>query len=119
MQRIGGTPAPGSFVDQMSGNSIIDLCPRRPDQQRAAATGQISPFFGRRPRTTPYFHSGKHVGQERRPGASDRSRLAPAPAVHRAVGRRQRRRLRDQTRARASRRSRSPGVRVVANYWRQ
>ena len=25
VQRIGGTPAPGSFVDQMSGNSIIDL----------------------------------------------------------------------------------------------
>ncbi len=59
VQRIGGTPAPGSFVDQISGNSIIDLC--HDDLSNFGGfSGQVSPFFSSAA-TTPYFHSGKHV----------------------------------------------------------
>jgi len=58
-QRIGGTPAPGSFVDQISGNSIVDLC--HDDLTNfGGASGQISPFNSSASQT-PYFHSGKHV----------------------------------------------------------
>jgi hypothetical protein len=46
-------------VDQISGNSIIDLC-HDDLVNYGGFSGQVSPFFSSAS-TTPYFHSGKHV----------------------------------------------------------
>ncbi|MEC8650999.1 MAG: hypothetical protein VXY92_00430 [Planctomycetota bacterium] len=114
VQRIGGTPAPGSFVDLMSGNSIIDLA--HDDLINfGAATGQASPFFGAAA-TTPYFHSGKH--------AIKTVNGAPSPAVQPRllfvalsdVGNVDVFEINTGTRIATIS---VPGVRVVSNYWRQ
>ena len=114
VQRIGGTPAPGSFVDQMSGNSIIDLA--HDDLINfGAAPGQASPFFGAAA-LTPYFHSGKHavktVGGAASPAVQPRLLFVALSDVGNVDV------FEINTGTRIATIS-VPGVRVVSNYWRQ
>ncbi|MFK7743257.1 MAG: hypothetical protein AB8H80_23275 [Planctomycetota bacterium] len=111
VQRIGGTPAPGSFVDQMSGNSIIDLA--FDDMLNVGGlTGQLTQFSSAFV-NTPYIHSGKHT-----------IKLGTIPACQPRllfialsdVG------IVDVFEISTGTRVASisvPGVRVVSNYWRQ
>jgi hypothetical protein len=114
VQRIGGTPAPGSFVDQMSGNSIIDLA--HDDLVNfGAATGQVSPFFGAGS-ATPYFHSGKHVIKN--VGGAPTAAVIPRLlfVALSDVGNVDVFEINTGTRIATIS---VPGVRVVSNYWRQ
>ena len=114
VQRIGGTPAPGSFVDLMSGNSIIDLAH---DDLRnfGAATGQVSQFFSAAA-TTPYQHSGKHavknVQGAVQPAVQPRLLFVALSDVGNVDV------FEINTGTRIATIS-VPGVRVVSNYWRQ
>ena len=114
VQRIGGTPAPGSFVDQISGNSIIDMC-HDDLQNYGGAGGQVSPFNSAA-QLTPYFHSGKHtvkaVG-----GGLVRAVLPKLLFIALSdVGSVDIFEIDTGTRLATIS---VPGVRVVANYWRQ
>ncbi|MCB9879675.1 MAG: hypothetical protein H6835_18940 [Planctomycetes bacterium] len=111
VQRIGGTAAQGSFADQMSGNSIIDLCY---DDLRnfGGLPGQANvyaPSFA----TTPYLHSGKHTLKNGSVRASTPRLLFIALSDVGAVDVFE---LQSGTRVQTIS---APGVRVVANYWRQ
>ena len=114
VQRIGGTPAPGSFVDLMSGNSIIDLAH---DDLRnfGAATGQVSQFFSAAA-ATPYQHSGKHavknVQGAVQPAVQPRLLFVALSDVGNVDV------FEINTGTRIATIS-VPGVRVVSNYWRQ
>jgi len=114
VQRIGGTPGPGSFVDQVSGNSIIDLC--HDDLFNfGGAVGQGSPF-NISASTTPYFHSGKHTVKNIAgvpvQGVSPRLLFVALSDVGNVDV------FEIDTGTRLATIS-VPGVRVVSNYWRQ
>ena len=114
VQRIGGTPAPGSFVDQISGSSIIDMC--HDDLVNfGAVAGQGSIYFSSAS-TTPYFHSGKHTVKNFG-GAPTQAVLPRLLFIALSdVGNVDVFEIDTGTRiATVS----VPGVRVVANYWRQ
>lgn len=114
VQRIGGTPAPGSFVDQMSGNSIIDLA--YDDMlNNGGGPGQatiFAPAFA----STPYFHSGKHVVKNFAgvivPASTPRLLFIALSDVGNVDV------FEISTGTRIATIS-VPGVRVVSNYWRQ
>ena len=114
VQRIGGTPSPGSFVDQMSGNSIIDLC--YDDMlNNGGLLGQgnvFAPSFA----FTPYIHSGKHVIKNGAGGPLVGSLPRLLFVALSDVGNVDVFELLTGTRIATIS---APGVRVVANYWRQ
>jgi hypothetical protein len=111
VQRIGGTPAPGSFVDAMSGNSIIDLAYDDLINQGSIA-GQTT-IYSSNFSTTPYFHSGKHVVKQGPILASTPRLLFVALSD---VGNVDVFEILTGTRIATIS---VPGVRVVSNYWRQ
>ncbi len=111
VQRIGGTPSPGSFVDQMSGNSIIDLA-NDDLLNQGADQGQPSQFFTAG-QQTPYFHSGKHTLKSGLQAACQPRLLFVALSD---VGNVDVFELDTGTRIATIS---VPGVRVVSNYWRQ
>jgi hypothetical protein len=111
VQRIGGTPAPGSFVDPMSGNSIIDLAYDDLINQGSIA-GQLTNYSSNFS-TTPYFHSGKHVVKAGPILASTPRLLFVALSD---VGNVDVFEILTGTRIATIS---VPGVRVVSNYWRQ
>jgi hypothetical protein len=114
VQRIGGVPAPGSFVDQISGNSIIDLC--NDDLFNfGAAGGQVSPFFASAA-TTPYFHSGKHTIKA--VGGAPVAAVVPKLLFIALSDTGNVDVFEIDSGTRLATIS-VPGVRVVANYWRQ
>ena len=114
VQRIGGTPAPGSFVDQISGNSIIDMA--HDDLLNfGGGGGQVSPYFSSAA-STPYFHSGKHtlkvVGGVAVQAVTPKLLFIALSDVGNVDV------FEIDTGTRLATIS-VPGVRVVANYWRQ
>jgi len=114
VQRIGGTPAPGSFVDLMSGNSIIDLA--HDDLINfGAATGQVSQFFASAA-TTPYVHSGKHAVKNVNGAVQQAVQPKFLFVALSDVGNVDVFEINTGTRIATIS---VPGVRVVANYWRQ
>lgn len=114
-QKIGGTQAPGSFGDFMSGNSIIDIC--FDDLQNFGGyTGQGN-LLGPSYPTTPYIHSGKHVLKVTANGGLVRAVQPRLIFVALSdVGNVDVFELQTGTRVATIP---VPGVRVVANYWRQ
>lgn len=114
VQRIGGTPAPGSFVDQMSGNSIIDLA--YDDLQNVGGLGGQATVYAAGFTTTPYFHSGKHVLKNQAgtivPASTPRLLFVALSDVGNVDV------FEISTGTRIATIS-VPGVRVVSDYWRQ
>lgn len=114
VQRIGGTPAPGSFVDQMSGNSIVDLA--HDDLQNVGgATGQGSIYFSSAFQT-PYVHSGKHVLKNVNGAIAQAVTPRLLFIALSDVGNVDVFEISTGTRIATIS---VPGVRVVSNYWRQ
>ena len=111
VQRIGGTPSPGSFVDQMSGNSIIDLA-HDEILNFGATLGQVSPYY-QTGASTPYVHSGKHTIKTGNFVMCQPQLLFVALSD---VGNVDVFEINTGTRLATIS---VPGVRVVANYWRQ
>ena len=114
VQRIGGTPAPGSFVDQLSGNSIIDLA--YDDMINGGSTAGQATIYAPNFSTTPYFHSGKHTlknnGGALTPASAPRLLFVALSDVGNVDV------FEISTGTRIATVS-VPGVRVVSNYWRQ
>ncbi|MFT4842483.1 MAG: hypothetical protein ACI8UD_003947 [Planctomycetota bacterium] len=114
VQRIGGTPAPGSFIDQMSGNSIIDLA--YDDMINVGAVAGQATIYAPNFSTTPYFHSGKHVVKNQGgvivPASTPRLLFVALSDVGNVDV------FEISTGTRIATVS-VPGVRVVSNYWRQ
>ncbi len=114
VQRIGGTPAPGSFVDQMSGNSIIDLA--YDDLINGGSTAGQSTIYAPNFSTTPYFHSGKHVIKNNAGALGFASVPRLLFVALSDVGNVDVFEIGTGTRIATIS---VPGVRVVSNYWRQ
>jgi len=111
VQRIGGTPSPGSFVDPFTGNSIIDLC--TDDMiNNGGLQGQGS-IYVPTGSATPFIHSGKHTIKAGPVFALTPRLLFVALSD---VGNVDVFELQTGTRVQTIS---APGVRVVANYWRQ
>jgi hypothetical protein len=112
-QRFGGITPGTPLRDQLTGNSVIDLCL---DEMinGGALPGQLTPFNF--PFTlTPYTHSGKHVVKNQAgPVTAFTPRLMFIALSD--VGNVDVFELQTATRIATIP---APGVRVVANYWRQ
>ena len=114
MQRIGGSAAPGSFVDQMSGDSIIDLA--YDDLLNVGAVAGQTTIYAPNFSQTPYFHSGKHVVKNNQGVIQFASAPRLLFVALSDVGNVDVFEISTGTRiATVS----VPGVRVVSNYWRQ
>jgi len=113
-QRFGGAQPTTPVHDTMSGNSIVDLC--FDDMLNiGAVTGQAT-LFAPTYTTTPYIHSGKHV-LKNNGGALTRAVQPRLLFVALSdVGNVDVFELQTGTRVASIS---VPGVRVVANYWRQ
>lgn len=113
-QRFGGAQPTTPVHDTMSGNSIVDLC--FDDMINIGAlTGQAT-LFAPTYTTTPYIHSGKHV-LKNNGGALTRAVQPRLLFVALSdVGNVDVFELQTGTRVASIS---VPGVRVVANYWRQ
>ncbi|MBX3461782.1 MAG: hypothetical protein KF830_01310 [Planctomycetes bacterium] len=111
-QRFGGF-TPGTPVrDQLSGNSVIDLCV---DDLRnnGGLRGQVSPYAPLGYFETPFIHSGKHVVKQGNAACSFPRLMFIALSD---TGRVDVLELGTGTRIATLN---VPGVRCVANYWRQ
>lgn len=114
VQRIGGSAAPGSFVDQMSGDSIIDLA--YDDLLNVGAVAGQTTIYAPNFSQTPYFHSGKHVVKNNQGAVQFASAPRLLFVALSDVGNVDVFEISTGTRiATVS----VPGVRVVSNYWRQ